>query len=60
MSQNKPGDALFTIFGAACAVAATLVTLWIGRGIARMGHHGGGEGAHEATSAEGSTHEAAH
>ena len=54
MSQRKPGDALFTVIGATCAVLATLVTLWIGRGIARMGHGAG----HEAPAAEGAAHEA--
>jgi hypothetical protein len=58
MSQRKPGDALFTTLAATAAIAATLITLWIGRGIARMSHGGGA--AHEAASAEGAAHEEAH
>lgn len=44
MSQGtSPADYLFTIMGAACAVAATLVFLWVGISVARMGHHGSAE-----------------
>lgn len=36
---STTGDTLFTVFGGVCAILATLVALWIGRGIARMSHH---------------------
>ena len=45
---TSAGDYLFTVLGATCAVIATLITLWIGKNIARMGHGGG----HEGTAAE--------
>lgn len=45
--MSEPGtsatDYLFTMMGAACAVGATLLFLWIGISVARMGHHGGAE-----------------
>lgn len=47
--KSTAGDTLFTIFGGVCAVLATLVALWIGRGIARMSHHPAADSAaHEA------------
>jgi len=47
VEMSEPGtsasDYLFTAMGAGCAVVATLIFLWIGISIARMGHHGGTE-----------------
>ena len=57
--KSTAGDTLFTIFGAGCAVVATLIFLWIGKCIARMGH-GGHEAGHEAPAAEGAAHEPQH
>lgn len=37
--KSTTGDTMFTVFGAVCAILATLVALWIGKGIARMSHH---------------------
>ena len=52
------GEALFATFGAVCAVVATLIFLFIGKSIARMGHHEAPAG-HEAP-ADGSAEPEAH
>jgi hypothetical protein len=53
------GEALFATMGAVCAVIATLIFLFIGKSIARMGHdaHEAPAG-HEAPAAEGAAPEA--
>lgn len=43
------GDTLFTVFGGVCAILATLVALWIGKGIARMSHHPSAEASSSET-----------
>jgi hypothetical protein len=51
------GEAMFATFGALCAVVATLIFLFIGKGIARMGHHEAPAG-HEAPADGSAEHEA--
>lgn len=42
------GDRIFAVVGGICAIVATLIFLWIGKGIARMGH----SASHESPAAE--------